>query len=48
MAAFQKPPSGNWRTLVRRKGTYTSETFRRRKDAEESALETERRIDRGE
>lgn len=48
MAAFQKLPSGNWRALVRRKGTYISETFKRRKDAEEWTLETERRIDRGE
>lgn len=48
MAAFQKLPSGNWRALVRRKGIYTSETFRRRNDAEKWALETERRIDRGE
>ncbi len=48
MAAFQKLPSGNWRALVRRKGNYVSETFRRRRDAEEWALEAERRIDRGE
>jgi integrase len=48
MAAFQKLPSGNWRALIRRKGSYTSETFRRRRDAEEWALETECRIDRGE
>ena len=47
MAAFQKLQSGNWRALVRRKGTYASETFKRRRDAEEWALETERRIDRG-
>jgi hypothetical protein len=33
---------------VRRKGKYVNETFLRRKDAEEWALETERRIDRGE
>jgi len=33
---------------VRRKGKYVNETFRRRKDAEEWALEVERHIDRGE
>ncbi len=47
MAAFQKLKSGNWRALVRRKGAYASETFKRRKEAEEWALEMERRIDRG-
>lgn len=34
--------------MVRRKGIYKSETFRRRKDAERWALDTECRIDRGE
>lgn len=48
MATFKKLPSGNWRTVVRRKGVYKSDTFRRRKDAEQWALEIERRIDRGE
>ena len=48
MAAFQKLPSGNWRALIRRKGNYASETFRRRRDAERWALEMERRVDRGE
>jgi integrase len=33
---------------IRRKGRYVSESFRRRKDAEEWALDAERRIDRGE
>jgi hypothetical protein len=33
---------------VRRKGKYVNDTFLRRKDAEEWALEVERRIDRGE
>jgi len=33
---------------VRRKGRYLSETFRRHADAEEWAIATERRIDRGE
>ncbi len=40
--------SGSWRVQVRRKGKYVNETFLRRKDAEEWALEVERRIDRGE
>ena len=38
----------SWRAQVRRKGKYVNETFLRRKDAEEWALEIERRIDRGE
>jgi hypothetical protein len=33
---------------VRRKGKYVNDTFLRRKDAEERALEVERRVDRGE
>ena len=48
MATFTKLNSGSWRTQVRRKGQYVNETFLRRKDAEEWALEVERRIDRGE
>ncbi len=48
MATFTKLKSGSWRAQVRRKGKYVNETFLRRKDAEEWALETERRIDRGE
>jgi len=48
LATFVSLPSGNWRAQVRRKGRYVSETFRRRKDAEEWALDNERRIDRGE
>ncbi|MBG52205.1 MAG: integrase [Rhodobiaceae bacterium] len=48
MATFQKLPSGNWRALIRRKGKYASESFRRRHDAELWALETERRVDRRE
>ncbi|WP_404405097.1 hypothetical protein [Pelagibacterium halotolerans] len=47
MATFVKLGSGNWRVQVRRKGRYISETFRRRKDAEEWALDIERRIDKG-
>jgi len=48
LATFRQLPSGNWRVQVRRKERYIGESFRRRKDAEEWALETERRIDRGE
>ena len=48
MATFKQLPSGNWRAQVRRKGRYISETFRRRKDADEWALDAERQIDRGE
>jgi integrase len=47
MATFTQLGSGNWRAQVRRKGRYVAETFRRRKDAEEWALDTERCIDRG-
>ena len=48
MATFTKLPSGSWRAQVRRKGRYVNESFLRRKDAEEWALEVERHIDRGE
>ena len=48
MATFSKLNSGSWRAQVRRKGKYVNDTFLRRKDAEEWALEVERRIDRGE
>ena len=48
LATLVQLPSGNWRVQIRRKGRYVSETFRRRKDAEEWALGAERRIDRGE
>jgi integrase len=47
MATFTQLASGNWRVQVRRKGRYVAETFRRRKDGEEWALDTERCIDRG-
>ena len=46
MATFTQMASGNWRVQVRRKTRYVAETFRRRKDGEESALEMERNIDR--
>lgn len=46
MAAFTRLASGNWRVQVCRKTRYVAETFRRRKDDEECALEMERNIDR--
>lgn len=46
MATFTQLGSGNWRVQVRRKNRYVAETFRRRKDGEEWALEMERNIDR--
>ncbi len=46
VATFTQLASGNWRVQVRRKTRYVAETFRRRKDGEEWALETERNIDR--
>ena len=46
MATFTQLASGNWRVRVRRKTRYVAETFRRRKDGEEWALEMERNIDR--
>ena len=36
MATFTQLASGNWRVQVRRKTRYVAETFRRRKDGEES------------
>jgi integrase len=46
LATFTKLNSGSWRAQVRRKGKYVNETFLRRKDAEEWALDVERRVDR--
>jgi hypothetical protein len=46
VATFTRLASGNWRVQVRRKTRYVAETFRRRKDGEEWALEMERNIDR--
>ncbi len=46
MATITQLASGNWRVQVRRKTRYVAETFRRRKDGEEWALEMERNIDR--
>jgi len=47
LATFTRLSSGSWRVQVRRKGKYVNETFLRRKDAEEWALDVERRVDRG-
>ncbi len=47
MAMFAKLKSGSWRVQVRRNGKYVNESFLRRRDAEEWALDIERRIDRG-
>ncbi len=46
MATYTQLASGNWRVQVRRKTRCVAETFRRRKDGEEWALEMERNIDR--
>ncbi|WP_315803051.1 site-specific integrase [Bradyrhizobium sp. SZCCHNS3002] len=48
MATITRLKSGSWRAQVRRKGKYVNETFLRRKDAEEWAIDIERRIDRQE
>jgi integrase len=48
VATLIRLKSGSWRAQIRRKGKYVNETFRRRKDAEEWALDIERRIDRQE
>ena len=42
MATFTQLASGNWRVQVPRKTGYVAETFRRRKDEEEWALDMER------
>lgn len=48
MAPLTKLKSGAWRAQIRRKGQDVNETFLRRKDAGEWALDRERRIDRQE
>jgi integrase len=48
MSTIVKLPSGSWRAQVRRKGRYVSQSFARRRDAQEWALKMERRVDRGE
>jgi hypothetical protein len=45
VATFTQLASGNCRIQVRSKTRYVAETFRRRKDGEEWALEMERNID---
>jgi len=47
MPTFTKLKSGSWRVQVRRKREYSANTFIRRRDAEEWAIEVERSIDRG-
>ena len=52
MPTFVHLPSGNWRAVIRRKGRYVAETFRRKLDAEAIlairwALDMERRTDLG-
>ncbi len=39
MAVITKLPSGSWRVQVRRKGSYASNTFKRKADADSWALE---------
>jgi hypothetical protein len=41
MPTFTKLKSGRWRVQVRRRGNYTANTFIRRRDAEEWAIEAE-------
>jgi len=48
LATITRLKSGSWRVQVRRKGKYVNATFLRRKDAEEWAIDIERRIDRRE
>ena len=47
MPVIVKLSSGSWRAQVRRKGRYINSTFRRKQDADEWALGSERNIDRG-
>ncbi|NEU95294.1 EAL domain-containing protein [Bradyrhizobium uaiense] len=47
MPTYTKLESGSWRVQVRRKRQYVANTFIRRRDAEEWAIEAERSIDRG-
>jgi hypothetical protein len=48
MATIKRLKSGSWRGQVRRKGRYANETFVRHEDAKSWALDSERKIDRGE
>ena len=47
MPTFTKLKSGSWRVQVRRKNEYVANTFVRRRDAEEWAIDVERSMDRG-
>jgi|SRR6516164_1818316 hypothetical protein len=47
MPTYTKLGSGSWRVQVRRKRQYVANTFVRRRDAEEWAIEAERSIYRG-
>jgi integrase len=47
MASIHKEKSGAWRVQVRRKGRSLSETFVAHDDAKRWAIDTERKIDRG-
>jgi hypothetical protein len=47
MPTFTKLKSGSWRVQVRRKNEYVANTFIRRRDAEEWAIDVGRSIDRG-
>jgi hypothetical protein len=48
MASIRKQKSGRWRAQVRHKGVTMSDTFARRQDAQDWAVDREREIDRGE
>ncbi|HEY2356976.1 MAG TPA: site-specific integrase, partial [Phenylobacterium sp.] len=48
MASIRKQKSGRWRAQVRHKGVTMSDTFARRQDAENWAVDREREIYRGE
>ena len=48
MASIRKQKSGRWRVQVRLKGVTISDTFARRQDAQDWAVDREREIDRGE
>jgi integrase len=48
MASIRRQSSGRWRAQVRLKGVTISDTFARRQDAHDWAIDREREIDRGE
>jgi hypothetical protein len=45
MPTFTKLKSGSWRVQVRRKSEYVANTFVRRRDAEEWAIDVEQSIE---